>query len=649
MNFFKQILSVDKANELVERAKAAAKDAAEAASNLSDTVQAEYRRTFVELDCTIHTIRDDLLIMEFPDEEKISRLASRLNTDYAQKMMILNMSERKYDRAMFSGEVVDVAFRGLPAPPLEMLFELCLSTCRWLMSDPSNVVVVHCFQNFSRSILFASCLLAFRGFYPDPVDALHDVCRVLRIDDAASVLPSQRRYLTYFQRCQSGFVPTRERFRLIRVQIKPVPVFEAEGSVALRPYIEVWNHGELVHSSLPVWHTSRGSGDSPSEKSDGGGPTTLPPAVGKDEPCVFFTLDCAVHGDVLLRIRHVFQGGNRDTVCRLAFHTSLVPQGFQFRKAELDGACDDPRVPDECFLDLTFEPVDNPVSAADGQTAASQAAEAFFIGETSTMQSPVFKKARELSARLQSEEEERQRQREEAEKQRQIAEEQAASSASAAAMASSGSTERDEFEELEKTLLRGGGSGPPPAATAASGAAADGDRVPSARGEGGDDAGAELRRALAAATADDSPTPAAAAVLGSGYGGGASTTAAVAAPSATSVVAEAAAPATASAPPSAESAVPAKAQAPSVAAPAASTDKKGEDVKAVDDIDALFGEFDAALEFSGGPVLKKEDGGGDKAAPSAVGGITKSTPAADSKNTDDLFNDVDAFLKELDT
>mmetsp|Transcript_61956 Transcript_61956/g.107931 ORF Transcript_61956/g.107931 Transcript_61956/m.107931 type:complete len:723 (+) Transcript_61956:65-2233(+) len=464
------------ASDFLEKARTAATTAADAVSKAAEQAQAEasrvqalaeaeLRRNFLEGDCQVFEVRPELIVIEFPSEDKITDLSARLNRDHAQRMLIYNMSERKYDASCFNGEVVDVAFRGLPAPPLMLLMELCLSAHHWLASDAQNVLVVHCFMGFSRSAVFLSCFLAFRGLHAHPVDALHEVCKSLRIDDAHTVLPSQRRYLTYFQQCNQGMTPSLSRLRFLRASLNGIPRLESEGPVAMFPYIEVWNQGELVYSSFTGRPQAEGEGDRPT-------------AVGADEPSVQFQLPSSViiTGDVLVRLRHVRQDGSRETACRLAFNTAFVPEGLQLAKHELDGAADDARFPEESFLDLAFEPV-----ADEG-------------GSDSSAAPPVFQKAFEVSKRLRQEEEKRREEerRRLEEEQRRLERERARVEASVKGP--------DEGDELEETLRR--------AAAGVSGIASE-----NRKGGGGsaDGDAAALRAALAEAAADDKKASAAAA------------------------------------------------------------------------------------------------------------------------------------------
>jgi C2 domain of PTEN tumour-suppressor protein len=69
----------------------------------------------------------------------------------------------------------------------------------------------------------------------------------------------------------------------------------------------------------------------------------LPWAYTSDES-IAFSVDCVVQGDLLLRCRHLGPNGQRVSMFRAAFHTGYVPCGvLRLSKAQLDGACGDPR------------------------------------------------------------------------------------------------------------------------------------------------------------------------------------------------------------------------------------------------------------------------------------------------------------------
>jgi hypothetical protein len=72
-----------------------------------------------------------------------------------------------------------------------------------------------------------------------------------------------------------------------------------------------------------------------------------------------FDIGAVIHGDILIRCRHLTRENQRVSMFRAAFHTGYVPPNvLRLTKTQLDGACSDQRYPDDIFLDLIFEKVD---------------------------------------------------------------------------------------------------------------------------------------------------------------------------------------------------------------------------------------------------------------------------------------------------
>lgn len=72
-----------------------------------------------------------------------------------------------------------------------------------------------------------------------------------------------------------------------------------------------------------------------------------------------FDIKAVIHGDILIRCRHLTRENQRVSMFRAAFHTGYVPPNvLRLTKTQLDGACSDQRYPDDIFLDLIFEKVD---------------------------------------------------------------------------------------------------------------------------------------------------------------------------------------------------------------------------------------------------------------------------------------------------
>lgn len=373
--------------DFVQKARDAANQVAEAANKVSESVQAEYRRTFEELDCQIYTLQPDLVIMEYPAIETIERLAKRLNESYSQKMLIFDFSEEPYESSKFDGEIVGINMHKMEVPPLKLVAELCLTASQWLATDSGHLLVLHCRSGYGRSGLFGACFESFRT-QRSPKEALQAIAERLPLQ----MLPSQQRYLGYFHQFLEGTTPQPKRLRLSKALLSGVPSFEAEGSVAFRPFIEVWVAGELAYSSFKggksdeaVWPSSYASSDS----------------------VVAFPLpgQLVVSGDVLIQVFHLYLDAKRELAMKLAFHTNFVTEGLQLSKFELDAACNDDRFTDDFFVDLVFEEVPRNEDSTEEEEKAQQAAAEDAL---------VFEKARVASAELREQDEKKRAQAAEA-------------------------------------------------------------------------------------------------------------------------------------------------------------------------------------------------------------------------------------------
>ena len=89
---------------------------------------------------TLHTHRVPCHVC-FRVRAQVSRF---LNSRHADKYMVFNLSERKYDPSHFDYRVLDAGFPDHFAPPLDLAWAVCSSMHAWLSVDPQNVVAVHC-------------------------------------------------------------------------------------------------------------------------------------------------------------------------------------------------------------------------------------------------------------------------------------------------------------------------------------------------------------------------------------------------------------------------------------------------------------------------------------------------------------------------
>ncbi|KAI9905160.1 hypothetical protein PsorP6_013808 [Peronosclerospora sorghi] len=341
-------------------------------------------------------VTENIVAMGFPNmnmgtnrtllkDNPIDLVATYLNGKHDGHYMIWNLSEETYDVSYFDNQVLEFKFPGHPAPPLGLMFKICSSIESWLQADDKNLAAVHCLTGKGRTGSVIACYLAWVGQFSNAMESLEFVAEKRQTSVEKLTIPSQRRYIQYFNNVMEGVKPRSSPLLLRRVIINTVPVFgqrrvlehvndaskgdrsEAYAAVGeplvsstavdkakdedlaekveegCSPYLQIFKGGKLVFTT--TWRDMR----------DGDGVQWASTRDGS----VSFKIDCMLQGDILLRCRHLTDAGKRISMFRSAFHTGYVPQGvLRLTKAQLDGACNDPRFDQDFFVDLIFADVE---------------------------------------------------------------------------------------------------------------------------------------------------------------------------------------------------------------------------------------------------------------------------------------------------
>ncbi|XP_064974292.1 phosphatidylinositol 3,4,5-trisphosphate 3-phosphatase and protein-tyrosine-phosphatase PTEN2A-like [Musa acuminata AAA Group] len=167
-------------------------------------------------------------------------------THHKGKYKVYNLcSERLYDASLFEGKVACFPFDDHNCPPIQLITSFCQSAYSWLKEDIENVVVVHCKAGMARTGLMISSLLLYLKFFPTAEESMEYYNQKRCIDGKGLVLPSQIRYVKYFERILTYFngenQPSR-RCMLKGFRLHRCPYW-------IRPSITVSNHNGVLFST----------------------------------------------------------------------------------------------------------------------------------------------------------------------------------------------------------------------------------------------------------------------------------------------------------------------------------------------------------------------------------------------------------------
>uniref|UniRef100_A0A1D1YG03 Phosphatidylinositol 3,4,5-trisphosphate 3-phosphatase and dual-specificity protein phosphatase PTEN n=1 Tax=Anthurium amnicola TaxID=1678845 RepID=A0A1D1YG03_9ARAE len=244
---------------LVDSSKSAVKAVQVKARHIVSQNKRRYQEGGFDLDMTY--ITENIIAMGFPAGDMSSGFFGYVEGFYRNHMeevikffeshhkgkyKVYNLcSERLYDASLLEGKVACFPFDDHNCPPLQLIISFCQSAYSWLKEDIENVVVVHCKAGMARTGLMISSLLLYLKFFPTAEESMDYYNQKRCLDGKGLVLPSQIRYVKYFERILTYFNgenPPGRRCMLRGFRLHRCPYW-------VRPSITVSNHNGILFST----------------------------------------------------------------------------------------------------------------------------------------------------------------------------------------------------------------------------------------------------------------------------------------------------------------------------------------------------------------------------------------------------------------
>ena len=212
-------------------------------------------------------------------------------------------------------------FQDHEAPPLNLIRPFCEDAKKFLDEDPKNVVAIHCLAGKGRTGTLISCLLLYLGELDTAADCLK-YYGLMRVDNGRGVtVPSQIRYVFYFEQILRNKIPhpiVFKKLRIRKIRLVTIPAFSKvtfviENKVDKKNNVFDYNKKEILEENAGYVDFEVG-----------------------DEGFV-------VCGDVKILFYTFTMFGGKEKIFKIWFNTNFVPKDdvLEIKKDLIDKACKD--------------------------------------------------------------------------------------------------------------------------------------------------------------------------------------------------------------------------------------------------------------------------------------------------------------------
>ena len=133
-------------------------------------------------------------------------------------------------------------------PKLYQIADFCHDVATWLSRHPENVVAVHCKAGKGRTGLMLACYLLHSGQCSTAEEALELFGRKRTANAQGVTIPSQKRYVGYYEQVlRAGVFPESVQRRITQISVVTVPSFDPKGGC--NPYFNIYSGHTLAYTS----------------------------------------------------------------------------------------------------------------------------------------------------------------------------------------------------------------------------------------------------------------------------------------------------------------------------------------------------------------------------------------------------------------